>query len=61
MDTVVVLEIEGPSPQDRRRGATQKVGCGVCGQALWRRPKDVTPGTVFFCCPAHRAAYRKTA
>ena len=42
-----------PSAAERKRGATQQVQCQYCGVTMWRRPKDVIVGKVFFC-QAHR-------
>lgn len=56
----VMASAGGPTELERRRGATQRVECPVCQKVLWRRPKEVTPGTVFFCSPAHRVSHRKS-
>ena len=46
-------KIEEPTPSQRRRGATSRVECSVCGATLWRRPKEAASRTEFFC-PKHR-------
>lgn len=51
------VQEEVPSKSERRRGATQKVHCGVCNRILWRRPKDAEVRKNFFC-PEHQP--RKT-
>lgn len=44
-----LMEVLGPSPAERKRGATQMVRCSVCQAVMWRRPKDAAERKVFWC------------
>jgi hypothetical protein len=56
-----VRNTDGPTPQEKRRGATQRVKCSECGKVLWRRPKDAALCTTFFCSTEHRSMFARKA
>lgn len=54
-----VLDLDQPSQAERRRGAVQKVLCGVCGKTSWKRPKEVVIGKTYYCAD-HRYGAKAT-
>jgi len=52
----VTKPLEQPSAMEKRRGATQKAKCSVCGATVWRRRTELN--RVHFC-QTHRRKAKK--
>jgi hypothetical protein len=50
---------EQPTAAQKRRGATTRVHCSVCGVGLFRRKKEVESQSNFFCSSAHQNQWKQ--
>lgn len=54
-----VGQIDQPSAQEKKRGATMRMSCSVCGAAVWRRPSEAHRKVYF--CQDHRKGGRRSS
>lgn len=47
------IDPDQPSAREKKRGATLKKSCDVCGCAVWRRPSEAD--RKMYLCPLHRS------